>query len=138
MCIAGSFLAHFTTMCEPSVRPAIDLSHFTFCGFFTSVFAKHTMKYETLPIHFSHFLRISCFINAAKKETTKFFNFSCECRPWCEMLQNTKSKKKKKKKRSAKLEKSDAKYSTIHFSFFTIIDCFHVFCGKCTADLITN
>ncbi len=30
-------------------------------------FAKHTTKYETLTIHFSHFMQISYFINAAKK-----------------------------------------------------------------------
>ncbi len=46
---------------------AIHFSYFTFCRCFTNVFAKHTMKYEILTIDFSYFVRISCFIDAAKK-----------------------------------------------------------------------
>ncbi len=58
-----------------------------------------------------HFMWISSFIN-----TTKSFDFLRECQPWCEMLQNAKSKK-----RDAKCEKSDVKYLAIRFSFFAIV-----------------
>ncbi len=40
----------------------IYLSYFTFCRYFASVFAIHTMKYETLTIHFLQFIQILCFI----------------------------------------------------------------------------
>ncbi len=36
-------------------------------SYFTSVFEKHTTKYKTLTIHFSHFMQISCFVNVMKK-----------------------------------------------------------------------
>ncbi len=49
------------------VRPTIHFSHFTFRSCLASVFAKHTTKYGTLTIHFLYFMRISCFINTAKK-----------------------------------------------------------------------
>ncbi len=35
--------------------------------FFVFCFAEHTTKYETLAVHFTYFMRISCFINATKK-----------------------------------------------------------------------
>ncbi len=61
---------------------------YTFCiSHFTDIsqmFSQNTAKYKTLTTHFSYFMRISCFINAAKK-TTKFFDFSREYRPSCEM-----------------------------------------------------
>ncbi len=50
-----------------SMKPAKHFSYFAFRGCFTNVFAKHITKYETFIIHFSHFMQISCFINAAKK-----------------------------------------------------------------------
>ncbi len=49
------------------IRPAEHFLYFAFCGYFANVFAKHTMKYKTLTVHLSYFMRISCFINAVKK-----------------------------------------------------------------------
>ncbi len=108
--------------------PDIHFSYFAFHGYFANIFAKHTMKYETL--HFSYFMRISCFINAAKKETAKSFDFSCECWLWREMLWNAKSK------HWWKCEESDAKYPSIQCSFFAFQNRFHIFCDKCIADLV--
>ncbi len=47
--------------------PKAGYTLFAFHRYFTNVFTKHTTKYETLAIHFSHFMLISCFINATKK-----------------------------------------------------------------------
>ncbi len=43
-----------------SIRPAIHILSFTFCGYFASVYTKHATKYEALTIHFSYFIQISC------------------------------------------------------------------------------
>ncbi len=53
--------------CYIGLRPAIHFSYFAFQGYFVNVIVKHTTKYETLTIHFSYFMRILCFTNAAKK-----------------------------------------------------------------------
>ncbi len=112
------------------VRPTIQFSPFAIWAYFASVFAKHTTKYETLTIHFSYFMQIWCFNNAAKKWTTKSFDFSYECRSWCEMLRNAKSGK-----RGVKCEKRDAKYPAIYFLFFTFLGRFRVFRDKCRTGL---
>ncbi len=49
------------------LRPAIHFLYFAFHRYFMNVFVKHTMKYETLIIHFLYFMQISCFIYAVKK-----------------------------------------------------------------------
>ncbi len=43
--------------CIASLRPAKELSYFAFRRYFASIFAKHTMKYETFTIHFSYFIQ---------------------------------------------------------------------------------
>ncbi len=42
-------------------------------------------------------MRILCFTNAAKKWTTKSFEFLRECQPWCEMQQVKKGAQNAKK-----------------------------------------
>ncbi len=101
-----------------SVRPAIHFSYFAFRGYFANIFAKHTVKYKTLTIHFSYFMRILCFINAAKKETTKSFDFLHECRPWCKMLRNAKSENRGEK---CKKVTQNTPLNTFHFSHFAIV-----------------
>ncbi len=57
-----------STLCETkkpmaklhTLRLAIHLSHFAFREYFAIVRAKHTTKYETLNVHFSYFIQISC------------------------------------------------------------------------------
>ncbi len=44
------------------IRLAKHLSYFAFHRYFASIFAIHTTKFETLTIHFSHFIQILCFI----------------------------------------------------------------------------
>ncbi len=104
------------------LTPAIHFLYFAFHRYFANVFTKHATKYEILIIHFLHFMRISCFINAAK-----FFDFSREWQPWCKMLWNAKSKKK-----TCKMWKSGGKYPAIHFLFFAFCDRFCVFRDKCS------
>ncbi len=94
--------------------PAIHFLHFT------SIFAKHTTKYETLSIIFSHFMWISCFINAAKKSNTQ----SCDFFVWMPTLAG-----------NVKREKRGAKYTPIHFLFFTFHAHFHIFYDTCIASL---
>ncbi len=71
-----------------SVRPTKHFSYFAFCGYFASVSVKHTTKYETLIIHFSYFMQISCFINSQKNEPRNPLTFHTDanhgtkCKKW--------------------------------------------------------
>ncbi len=56
----SNFSSLFFVYCMPVSRL------YTFC-ILRVFFTKPTMKYEMLPIHLSHFIQISCFINAVKK-----------------------------------------------------------------------
>ncbi len=72
-------------------------------------FTKHTTKYETLAIHFSHFMQTSCLINTAKKPSQNSLNFRVNADPGV---------KCKKRKKRCEMQKSDVKYTAVHFSFF--------------------
>ncbi len=63
---------------------------------------------------------------------TCFAFWECFLTPSMKYCVNAKKKKKKKKH---KREKSDSKYSSIHFLLFTFCECFRVFCDKCIASL---
>ncbi len=96
-----------------SDRLATHLLYFAFHGYFASIFAKHTTKYETPTIHFSFFIQISCLW---KNKTMKsFWHFTRTLL----MVRNT-----KRKKNDAKCKKSAVKYLSIHFSFFTFCEHF--------------
>ncbi len=105
------------------LRLAIHFSNFTFCGYFENVFAKHTTKYETLTVHFSYFMRISCSINATKK-TTKSFDYLTFC------ANANPGVKCKKRKKGCEMGKKWREIPAIHFLFFAFHDRFCVFCDK--------
>ncbi len=91
----------------PFLRPAIHFLYFAFCGYFANVLVKHPTKYETLTKHFSHFMQISCFINATKTWTMKSFDISRKCRLWREM--------RKKGARNAKKVIQNTPLHAFHF-----------------------
>ncbi len=72
---------------------------------------KHTTKYETLTIHFLHFMRFCVLLMPRKNKSQNPLIFRVNADPGAEC---------KSEERGAKREKSGMKYHTIHFSFFSV------------------
>ncbi len=74
----------YITVAHAFVRPAIDLSYFTFCGFFESSFRKtyHEVRNTryTLCISFNF-----CISSMPQKKTIKPFEVLRKYQPWREM-----------------------------------------------------
>ncbi len=120
-------------------KAGCTLLYFAFHGYFANVFAEHITKYETLTIHFLHFMRISCFINAEfhvlfmswKNKPRNPSTFRANANPGVKCYEMQKAKKEARNTKKVMQNTP----STIHFSFFAFHDCFCVFCGTCIPGL---
>ncbi len=106
----------FLSNISKAIRPAIHLAYFAFRGYFASVLAKHTMKYETFTIHFSYLIQISCL---RKNKPRNPFNVLWEC---CSRALN--GAKRKKMMRNVKKVTQNTSLYTSRFSHFTSISCY--------------
>ncbi len=110
-----------------TIRPAIHFSYFTFRRFFTNVFAKHATKYETLAIHFSYSMQISCFNDAKKNKPQNPLTFRTNANPGTKCCEMRKAKNRREMRK---------KWHEIpRYTLFVFRDRFCIFHDKCIAGL---
>ncbi len=98
-------------------------------SYFMNVVMKHITKYETLTIHFSYSMRISCFIKMSRKNKSRnYLTFSVNVNPSAKC-------EKQKKEHETRKKWCEIPCYILFFFFFAFRNRLCVFRDKCIASL---